>query len=164
MGNIEWLLKTAGCPIRYNLLRLEAGNQNKELGRELTEFGEVKYWLKYLHEYNKTKNISKIHGSHDYRFENIMGKLFQLGLNIEIDTFKKLTSFYLDFLHRHVERDVDEKLSFSKIYSNYDYELILASFLALTGYHNDRAVKKITQKRLNLYCIDSPKKKDMIYI
>jgi hypothetical protein len=46
--------------------------------------------------------IINIHGSFDYCFENIIGKLWILGLSKEIDEFDHNLKFVFDFLNEHV--------------------------------------------------------------
>jgi hypothetical protein len=152
--NQQWLLDNANIPIKYNILK------NKQLHQELLENGEVKYWLSLL----KQKSMANIHGSFDYCFENIIGKLWILGLSKEIDEFDLNMKFVLDFLDKHVNKQYLEELSFSKIYAYRDYETILASYLPFLGYYNEKSVQYITNKRTNILYEFTKQKRYDIYI
>ena len=84
------------CPIRYNLL--PDAKTNGELENELLSCTDIKYWFKFLQENAALGFPQKIHGSHDYRYENIMGKLCQLGFHSGIDVFHKCCLMYLEIL------------------------------------------------------------------
>jgi len=65
--NRDWLLKNAGIPIQYNLAH------RAEEAKLLLNNDEVLAWISRLAERSQTDNIGDIHGSHDYRMENILG-------------------------------------------------------------------------------------------
>ncbi len=86
MGNIEWLSEVADEPIKCNLLHMNSGNVSQQYEEKLLEHPQVQYWLEQLKEAT-SKPIVKIHGSHDYRYENIMGKLWNLGVRSNMKAF-----------------------------------------------------------------------------
>ena len=135
--SIKWLIENAAAPIKYIL------TNEKNYIPELLENHEVKYWLAKLKNRAVNKDLSSIHGSHDYRYENIVGKCSILGLSKEIAEFDENITFILDFLNGHINnKDIErEPLSFGKIYAYRDYETILACFLPMLGYQDDPAVR-----------------------
>ena len=160
--SFEWLLENASAPIKYILTK-----EDKYVPEVLENF-EVKYWLTRLKERSDNKDLSSIHGSHDYRYENIMGKCAILGLsqNCAAFDFDKNAKFILDFLNAHIKNKntENEPLSFGKIYSYRDYETILACFLPELGYQNNPAVRYIAEKRINIAYNFTKQKRYDIYI
>jgi hypothetical protein len=59
--------------------------------------------LPRLAERSQADNIGDIHGSHDYRMENILGKCRILGLSNEISAFAEKMEFILRFLNQHIQ-------------------------------------------------------------
>jgi len=158
--NNEWLFENAAAPIKYILTK------DKKYIPEVLENSEVKYWLEKLKNRADNKDLSSVHGSHDYRYENITGKCAILGLTKEIAEFDENIKFILDFLHGHIGNTniENEQLSFGKIYAYRDYETILACFLPTLGYHDDPAVRYITEKRINIVYNFTKYKRYDIYI
>jgi len=87
---INWLLENAGASIRYNL---DKSVENAEL---LLKNSELEAWWSRLATRSQTNNLGErlqannigdIHGSHDYRMENILGKCWILGLSKNIYAF-----------------------------------------------------------------------------
>lgn len=151
-----WLLENAGVPIRYQLTR------DPHLADKLLENEEVTYWLDQLEEKAKTGALANIHGSHDYRLENILGKCWLLGLNRDVPRFHRHAQFYLRYLSEHIRRDDPPGLSFEKLYANHDYETVLACFLPLLGYQGDPDVRHIARKRIGiLYPFTKQKRYDI---
>lgn len=120
--NQSWLLDNADTPIRYTL------QKSQNLIAPLLQNSEVQYWLSRLAERAKSKTIGDIHGSHDYRMENILGKCAILGLSKEVPEFDKCTGFILDFLIGQTQKSADDMLSFGKLYSYRDCEKVLAEY------------------------------------
>lgn len=158
MNNFEWLIENAQIPIKYNLSK--QGNLEDDLFKNI----EIKYWISFLQEYYELDLVTKIHGSHDYRVENILGKLWLLGMNSKIERFDILVQFYIKFLNTQIGKTREKELSFGKIYSYYDFELVLASFLSLLGYSDEPCIEFISQKRVDyLYEFTKEKRYD-IYV
>lgn len=66
--NRRWLLENADVPIRY-ILTKDANYLDT-----LLENHEVQYWLSHLKKRSDENNVHAIHGSHDFRMENVLGK------------------------------------------------------------------------------------------
>ena len=142
-----WLLEQASVPIRYNLLRLAGDPAAADLVSPLLAHPEVQYWLSQLDLRQKQGRAGDIHGSHDYRLENIFGKLSQLGVHQGMPPLDGRSGVYRQRLAEQVAAPREEKLSFGKMYSYYDGELIPAMCLALAGYF-DPAVLHVAESRL----------------
>lgn len=115
---IDWLLDTAEAPIHHNLTR------SAEDAISLLKNIEVSAWLTRLTERAKANEIGAIHGSHDYRMENILGKCWALGLHKEISAFADKMSFIVDYLNRHIQTPSTEELNFGKLYHFRDCEVV----------------------------------------
>jgi hypothetical protein len=138
----NWLLATADIPVCYNL------THQTECADALLQNAEVAAWLARLAERSNANEIGKIHGSHDYRMENILGKCWILGLNRKIQQFDACMGFILEYLIRHIQAPPTDELSFGKLYHYRDCEKVLACFLPLLGYYDNPAVQCISRKRI----------------
>lgn len=78
--NKSWLIEHGDIPIRYQL------THNKYLIDGLLSNEECKYWLGQLKKKVNNHDLTNIHGSHDYRTENILGKCW-LQLRFCFSTF-----------------------------------------------------------------------------
>jgi hypothetical protein len=160
----EWLLENAGYPIRYNISRIyNLPVDCLEAQENLLKVPEVQYWLDQLDFRQNQKMYGNIHGSHDYRLENILGKLTQLGLHAGMPALDSRCEVYRHRLADQNASQREAKLSFHKLYSFYDGELIPASFLALAGYE-DPAIQHIRQKRLDILYEFTKQRRYDIYI
>jgi hypothetical protein len=156
--NRTWLLEHADVPINYYF------NKESNSVERLMQNSEVSSWFSRLFERSSCNNIGDIHGSHDYRMENILGKCWILGLSKSIDVFSDAVAFILEFLNNHLQIVPPKELSFSKIYHYRDYEKVLSCFLPLLGFYDDPAVISITKQRINiLYAFTRHKNYD-IYV
>jgi len=142
--NNQWLSETADIPIQYIF-----GINEKNI-EKLLKNNEVSAWISRLSERAKDGDIGAIHGSHDYRMENILGKCYILGLNKDIPQFADCMTFILRFLNEHVQTEFCSGHSFGRIYHFRDYEKVLGCFLPFLGYQNDPAILHITQKRIEI--------------
>jgi len=159
-----WLLENAEIPIRYNLLqKYRLQEEAFDLQEMLVTVPEVQYWLGQLDHRASMGMVGNIHGSHDYRFENIMGKLIQLGLRAGMPALDERCAVYRQRLAEQVAKEREPGLSFKKLYSYYDYELIPAAFLALAGY-SDPAVQQVRENRLELLYEFTKQQRYDIYI
>lgn len=154
----SWLLQTADAPIRYNLIR---GTADAEA---LFQNSEVSAWFSRLAERSQAKDIGAVHGSHDYRMENILGKCWILGLSGSIPAFAEKMAFILEYLNRHIKTSPDDELSFGKIYHYRDFEKVLACFLPFLGYHSDPAVWHIVRQRIDILYDFTRQKRYDIYV
>ena len=108
MTNCEWLLENASAPIRYNLA------QDQSLVDELLSNDEVLAWMQKLIVRVDAQDLSNIHGSHDYRYENIIKKSFILGLNRDIPQFDCLIRFFINFLDEHIMKTYVDTLTLGR--------------------------------------------------
>jgi hypothetical protein len=138
--------------------------KDKSYIKQFIENYEVQYWLSRLKQRSENTELGEIHGSHDYRMENILGKCWILGLSKAVPVFANYLKFIIDFLNRHIKERGEDKLSFGKIYSYRDYETVLSCFLPLLGYANEPSVKYITEKRINLLYNFVKQKRYDIYV
>jgi len=154
--NKAWLLDNADVPIR-NILDSSAANN-----KQLLQNSEVSAWLSRIAERSSADRIGDIHGSHDYRMENILGKCWLLGLSKDIPVFAEKMQFIIDYLNRHIQKAPPDDLSFGKIYHYRDCEKVLGCFLPFLGYHNDPAVLHIARERIDiLYSFTQNKRYDI---
>lgn len=144
MTNRDWFLENADVSIRYNL------THDQSLVDELLFNNEVSAWLQRLTDRVTAQDLSNIHGSHDYRYDNIMKKCFILGLNADIPQFDRLVRFFIEFLDRHIIKTYDEALTFGKMYAFRDYETVLTCYLPFLGYWNEPSVQYVVRKRLEI--------------
>lgn len=156
--NKQWLLENADAPIQYIL------DKNTTDIDKLLRNGEVSEWHSRLSERSQTNNIGDIHGSHDYRMENILGKCFILGLTKDIELFADNMKFITTFLNNHIQISPSDELSFGKIYHFRDQEKVLGCFLPLLGFYDDPAVLHITRKRIELLYNFTRQKSYDIYV
>ncbi|MDL2234344.1 hypothetical protein LJC63_12320 [Ruminococcaceae bacterium OttesenSCG-928-L11] len=138
--NETWLLENSNILIKH-IFKKDGDYHN-----ELLINDEVQYWLSQLKSRWENNEIGAVHGSHDYRMENILGKCSILGLSKEIPVFNQYMKFILDFLNRHINKLNDNELSFGKICSYRDYETVLSCFLPMLGYTDEQSVLYITEK------------------
>jgi hypothetical protein len=156
--NKDWLLDNSDIPIKYILTK------DKIYIEKFIKNNEVQYWLSQLKQRSDNAELGEIHGSHDYRMENILGKCWILGLSKEIPVFANYMKFIIDFLNSHIKETREEKLSFSKIYSYRDYETVLCCFLPMIGYANEASVNYIAEKRINILYDFVKQKRYEIYV
>ena len=156
--NKDWLMENANVPIKYII------THNSEYVKSFLKNIEVENWLEKLSERSNYNNIGAIHGSHDYRMENILGKCWVLGLSSNIQTFSNTIDFILKYLNDHINTTPHNELSFGKIYHYRDYEKVLSCFLPFLGFENDNAVKHITNQRLEVLYNFTKQKNYNIYI
>lgn len=144
MNRYNWLIENGG-----ELLKFKLGDLNIKEESILLQNKELNYWYNQLKEYSEFKKIENIHGSHDYRLENILGKLWLLGMNSRIDFFRNSVQYMLTFLHKQLTLPRQEEVTFAKLYSYHDYETVLASLLSLCGFEKEPCIQKILLKRIN---------------
>lgn len=140
----KWLCGHADYPIRYRLTK------DRSLLEGFIQNDEVQYWLSLLRARAESGNLGKIHGSHDYRMENILGKCGILGLSADCPEFMRNMGFILDFLRRQPEIPARAEAGFGRIYAYRDYETVLACFLPALGFQEEPAVRRIALKRIDL--------------
>ncbi len=140
--NKAWLIEHGDLPIQYQL------TNNKDLIDGLLKNEECIYWMGQLKQKVGNSDMSNIHGSHDYRTENILGKCWLLGMRKHISEFDVLMRMYIDFLDVHVITQHEHETTYQRIYAYYDYETVLSCFLPFLGYSSEPSVISITNKRI----------------
>ena len=156
--NKTWLIDNSDVAIRHIL------NGVVENSEKLLENSEISAWFLRLTERSQNNNIGDIHGSHDYRMENILGKCWILGLSKSIPVFADKMGFILNYLNCHIQRAPTDNLTFGKIYHYRDREKVLSCFLPLLGYYDDTAVLHIVRKRIDILYTFTRNKRYDIYI
>ncbi|MDD4773264.1 MAG: hypothetical protein PHZ09_06615 [Eubacteriales bacterium] len=156
-SNTRWLLETADVPIRYILAK------RPEDATALPENREAAQWLAALAERSRTGHIGDIHGSHDYRMENILGKCWITGQSRAIEPFAEQADFITRYLGRHIETQPAES-GFGRLYHYRDHEKILCCFLPFVGYAADPAVLHIARQRLDILYEFTRQKRYDIYV
>jgi hypothetical protein len=106
----NWLLENSDIPIKYILTK------DEKYIEKFLENHEVRYWLSQLRPRWENADLGEIHGSHDYRMENILRKCCLLGLSKAIPVFSEYLSFIIDFLNEHTNKPQQEELSFRNCY------------------------------------------------
>ena len=139
----QWLLEHADVSICNQM------SPNNIDGEALLRNDEASHWLMLLSSRSVTNDIGDIHGSHDYRMENILGKCMILGMNKAMPPFDSMMQFIIEYLHRHVGSE-PQAAGFARIYHYRDQEKVLSCFLPMMGYHDDAAVLHIARKRIEL--------------
>ena len=158
MTNREWLTNNADAPIRYLLGDISIASA------ALLGNPEAAAWYARLMERSEQNNIGDIHGSHDYRMENILGKCSMLGLSKSIPEFAWAMSFITDYLASHTQMPPPDAPGFGRIYHYCDCEKVLACFLPALGYYDNQAVKNIVRRRIDILYEFTRKKRYDIYI
>lgn len=140
----EWLMEVASNPIKRNL---GAKDINIDM---LISNEEVQTWVSRLEERAKENNIGDVHGSHDYRMENILGKCFILGLTKEDAVFNEYISFIINFLDKQIKITPCEELNYWKLYHYRDYQKVLCCYLPFMGYFSEPTVLHIAKQRIEI--------------
>lgn len=141
----RWLVETAGPVIRFRTL-LEILHE-QDLGivsdalRDLHASPIVQKWLGRL---QPNLGFHQIHSSSPIAFENVMGKLVQLGLHAGLQPFDSLTLPFRVWLSERMKEKAPERVGPWEGFS----ELLLAGFLAYAGYSDTSPVKTMTLERL----------------
>jgi hypothetical protein len=139
----QWLLRNAGPSIRFRTLVDIVNEQDVGLvGRALDEMmnsPEVEKWLGLL---TPRFDINSIHSSRYDAYENVMGKLVQLGQRAGLQPFDSKTLPFRVWLSENVETPPERPHSIF-------VRTIVASFLAYAGYGSTTPVEKQMVQRLN---------------
>jgi hypothetical protein len=140
--NVNWLIQNASPPIRYRVyteLLTDTTEREKELlKKDLLSDNLVQLWLCNLRP-NFDKNV--LHSGKSEAFENAMGKLYEFGLRKGEKVLDKKTEPFRVWLAKQIRLP-------NEGYFPVLYRIIVASFLSMTGYSNDDAVKTMILKRL----------------
>jgi hypothetical protein len=171
LSAVQWLFNHAGAVIRYRVASEypEAQEQTdvETLLKVMLEDVTVKKWLDNLKPYEtmidarqQGKGLgagghsSFLHGSTDMNFEVVLPKLAQLGVHAGMAVLDDKTVSWLRLLEAGWNRGTDKVFLddphfLSAVYFYYDYQLIIASSLALAGYIEHEAVTQVLRSRLD---------------
>ena len=138
----QWLLHNAGPSIRFRTLveilqEQDVGLVSRALD-EMLESPEVIEWMGRL---IPRFDINSIHSGKPDAFENVVGKLVQLGLRAGLQPFDNKTLPFRVWLSENVEAYPDAPHAVC-------LRTIIASFLGLAGYDSISPVKKQMMQRL----------------
>jgi len=138
----QWLLRNAGPSIRFRTLVDILNEQDVGVvGRALNEMlgsPEVVKWLDHL---TPQLDFNSIHSSRIDAFENVMGKLVQLGLRAGLQPFDSKTLPFRVWLSENVDTVPERPHALF-------LRTIIASFLAYAGYGSTTPVNKQMIDRL----------------
>jgi len=138
----NWLLENADVPIRYRVYRefLKDEKATLRLEADLLDNPNVKYWLGKLTPLFGEHFSRLFHGAQDYCLENSILKAVQLGLNIDILSFRTALKPYVEY----VEKTPVLK-PYRKSYIGHDnnYDLILPTNLLVYAGLKNKTVHKI---------------------
>ncbi|MHA2027246.1 MAG: hypothetical protein ACW98U_15200 [Candidatus Thorarchaeota archaeon] len=141
----KWLVENAGPVIKFRTL-LEI-LQEQDIGiindamKGLYSSQMVQKWLERL---KPNVGFHHVHSSSPMAFENVMGKLVQLGLHAGLQPFDGLTLPFRAWLSERVKEDAPEGVGPWEGFS----EMLLTGFLAYAGYADTTPVKTMTLERL----------------
>ncbi|MFW9843470.1 MAG: hypothetical protein ACFFEV_02725 [Candidatus Thorarchaeota archaeon] len=138
----HWLLHNAGPSIRFRVLVDILNEQDVGLiGRALNEMLESSEVVKWLEHLTPRLDFNNIHSSRIDAFENVMGKLVQLGLRAGLQPFDTKTLPFRVWLTDNVGT-VPEKPHAIFL------RTVIASFLAYAGYGSTKPVNDQMLDRL----------------
>ncbi|MFW9769879.1 MAG: hypothetical protein ACFFF9_16895 [Candidatus Thorarchaeota archaeon] len=141
----RWLVENAGPVIKYRTLREII--QEQDIGiisnslKGLFSSPIVQKWLVRL---KPNLGFHHVHSSSPGAFENVVGKLVQLGLHAGLQQFDSLTLPFRAWLSDRMNEDTPEGVGPWEGFS----ELLLAGFLAYAGYSDITPVKAMVIERL----------------
>ncbi len=138
-----WLIDNAGPIIRFRTIvdifeEQDVGVVSKAL-KDLTESPEVVKWFGFI---EHGLALNDVHSGRQNAFENVIGKLVQLGWRAGLQPFDNKTLFYRVWLSENVEK---EPVAAHDVFK----KSLIASVLARAGYQTVEAVQKQILSRLN---------------
>jgi len=140
--SLNWLLENSGSPIRYRtsteLLRETNERKTESLKEDLLSSNLVQLWLDNL---RPDSDKNGLHSGKSEAFENAMGKLYEFGLRKGEKVLDEKTEPFRHWLAEQTSLSNDG-------YFPVFHRTMVATFLAMTGYSNDVAVKTMILKRL----------------
>jgi len=138
-----WLLDNGGPIIRFRTLvdileEQDVGIISRALN-DLIESSEVAKWLDLI---EHGIALNDVHSSRPSAFENVIGKLVQLGWRAGLQPFDNKTLFFRVWLSENVDK---EPVAAHEIFKR----TLIASVLARAGYYMVEAVQKQVLSRLS---------------
>ena len=155
---IDWLLENGGPAIRYRtaseLMPHSSNVDIAELRQKLLRSNSVRTWLNRFVPFSI---FNDIHGSKATTFENVVGKLTDLGLKRGIAEFDQQIIPFCKWLEENSDRPP------THIFDWFARTLI-AAFLARSGYGNESAVGQVLKTRLDTIYNFTRKQRFDIYV
>ncbi|MHA2395478.1 MAG: hypothetical protein ACXAC0_02140 [Candidatus Thorarchaeota archaeon] len=138
-----WLLENGGPIIRFRTLvdifeEQDVGTVSRAL-KKMTESPEVVKWLDFV---EQNLEFNDVHSGRQNAFENVVGKLIQLGWRAGLQPFDNKTLFFRVWLSENVD---NEPVAAHDVFKR----TLIASVLARAGYQTVEAVQKQVFSRLN---------------
>ena len=138
-----WLLDNGGPIIRFRTLvdifeEQDVGTVSRAL-KEMVECSEVVKWLDFI---EHSLEFNDVHSGRQNAFENVVGKLVQLGWRAGLQPFDNKTLFFRVWLSENVD---NEPVAAHEVFKR----TLIASVLARAGYQTVEAVQKQVFSRLN---------------
>ena len=138
----QWLLRNAGPSIRYRTLVDILNEQDVGIvGRALNEMLESPEVVKWLEHLTPKLDFNSIHSSRINAFENVMGKLVQLGIRAGLQPFDNKTLPFRVWLTETAGATPERPHTIF-------LRTIIASFLAYAGYGSTKPVNDQMVDRL----------------
>ncbi|MHA2222408.1 MAG: hypothetical protein ACXAAO_10180, partial [Candidatus Thorarchaeota archaeon] len=137
-----WLLDNAGPIVRYRtIVDLVEEQDVGVVARALTDMSEAPEVIKWLGLLKPNLGFNEVHSSKQDAFENVMGKLVQLGWRAGLQPFDTKTLPFRSWLSDNIDRPhVEPHIVFEKT--------LIASLLARAGYEMVEVVEKQMLSRL----------------
>lgn len=138
----SWLMENAGPVIRYRTATELVGRTKltKRLESEWTKSALVSHWLGRL---GTDCGRSGLHGAKEDTFENVMGKLFDLGLQAGLPKLDRRTEPFRKWIG-------DQRLRPRSGYLPVFHRTLACAFLAMMGYGEEEPIKEWIERRLDI--------------
>lgn len=143
---IDYLLSEASVPIRWRVEQEILGRKPRTVSeKELLGYPRVKQNLDYL---TGKVDFNSLHGSFNHIFENVCGRLHDLGVRRGIKKLDKRIASYLDFLKQLVESSNQGEYLHTSLVGKEFIASIIAGSVSLIGYHDHPVVRTHVTARL----------------
>ncbi|NHJ12056.1 MAG: hypothetical protein EAX95_00160 [Candidatus Thorarchaeota archaeon] len=143
MDPMEWLLANSGPAIRFqavtDLLREQDIKAVSAALGELNRSSIVSRWMERL---GRGVGMNQLHSSNPSAFENVVGKLVELGMRAGLQPFDNKTLPFRVWLSEGTKQS---KYSPFKVF----LRVLVASFLSFAGYSDTQPVHEVLAERLD---------------
>jgi hypothetical protein len=140
---VNWLYENGGPVIRFRTAtELMPPSRQVDFGQLRKDLLQSKIIKTYYDRISPSFLLNDIHGGKENSFENIIGKLTDLGLRQGMPEFDQFTLPYRTWLSENAERPLEH------IFDIFSRTLI-AAFLARAGYIRESVIQSILRERLN---------------
>ena len=140
--SVDWLLENGGPVIRYRTAtELMSPSDSIDIGQLREALLQSQLARTWLERFIPGRGINDLHGSKSTTFENVMGKLTDLGCSQGMTALDNQTEPFRQWLQNNAERP-----------SRHIFDLfcrtLIAAFLARAGYTDEPAVGTVLKNRL----------------